>query len=102
MPAAVRVANLSQGDIELTLPRRGEKLLATSLSIPEGWKATTQKRPLKTLIINGAFLGVVVPDGVETVRLRFVPVGLWLGFVLCAASIGVLLVLAILPRRAVR
>jgi len=57
---------------------------------------------LKTLIINGAFLGVVVPDGVETVRLRFVPVGLWLGFVLCAASIGVLLVLAILPRRAVR
>jgi len=78
MPAAVRVAHLSQGDIELTLPRRG------------------------TLIINGAFLGVVVPDGVETVRLRFVPIGLWLGFVLCVVSIGVLVVLAIIPGRAVQ
>ena len=102
MPAAVRVANLSQGDIELTLPRRGEKLLATSLTIPEGWKVTSQERPLKTLTINGAFLGAIVPEGVETVRLRFVPIGFWLGFVLCVVSIGVLVVLASVPRRAVQ
>jgi len=100
MPAAVRVARLRQGDVELTLPRRGEKLLATSLTVPQGWKVTTQDRPLQTLIINGAFLGVVVPDGVETVRLRFVPTGLWLGLALCVLSIGVLVVLAIFPRRA--
>ncbi len=102
MPAAVRVAHLSQGNIELTLPRRGEKLLATSLTVPDGWKATGDERPLKTLIVNGAFLGVVVPDGVEAVRLRFIPTGLWLGFGLCVLSIGILVVLAFFPRRVVR
>ena len=102
MPAAVRVAHLSQGNIELTLPRRGEKLLATSLTVPDGWKATADERPLKTLIVNGAFLGVVVPDGVEAVRLRFIPTGLWFGFGLCVLSIGILVVLAFIPRRAVR
>jgi len=102
MPAAVRVAHLSQGDIELTVPRRGQKLLATSLTVPEGWKATADNRPLKTLTVNGAFLAVVVPDGVKAVRLRFIPTGLWLGFVLCMMSIGTLVVLAFIPRRTVR
>jgi hypothetical protein len=101
-PAAVRIANLSQGEVELTLPRRGEKLLATSLTSPEGWKVTSQERPLKTLTINGAFLGAIVPEGIESVRLRFVPIGFRLGFVLCVVSIGVLVGLAIIPRRVIQ
>jgi len=96
---AVRVENLAQGDIDLRLPRRGEKVLATSLTIPEGWVATSNGQRLKNLRINGAFLGVVVPSRVESVRLRFVPPGLRPGLVLCAVSIIVLLAPAVLSLR---
>ncbi len=99
MPRAVRVKRLVQGEIDLRLPRRGEKLLATSLTIPEGWVATSDGLRLRTLRINGAFLGVVVPSQVEEVKLRYVPPGLRLGLVLCAMSMVVLVVPATLSLR---
>jgi len=98
MPRAVRVERLIQGEIDLRLPRHGEKLLATSLTIPEGWVATSDGLRLRTLTINGAFLGVVVPARVEAVKLRYVPPGLWLGLVLCLVSMVVLVVPAALAR----
>ncbi len=99
MPRAVRVEQNIQGDIGLRLPIRGEKLVATSLTYPEGWVATSDGRPLKTLKINGAFLGVVVPSQLESVRLRYVPPGLGLGIVLCVLSAIVLVVPAVVARR---
>jgi hypothetical protein len=95
MPRAVRVERLAQGEIDLRLPPRGEKLLATSLTFPEGWVATSDGNRLRTLRINSAFLGVIVPSRVETVRLRFVPPGLRLGLVLCVVSMVVLTVPAV-------
>ena len=99
MPRAVRVKRLVQGEIDLRLPRRGEKLLASSLTIPEGWVATSNGLRLRTLRINGAFLGVVVPSQVEAVKLRYVPPGLRLGLVLCVISMIVLAVPATLSLR---
>ena len=99
VPRAVRVEHLAQGDIDLRLPRRGEKVLSTSLTVPEGWVATSNGRRLKTLRINSAFLGVVVPSRIESVRLRFVPPGLRPGLVLCAVSIFVLTAPAVLSLR---
>jgi hypothetical protein len=99
MPRAVRVERLAQGEIDLRLPPRGEKLLATSLTFPEGWVATSDGNRLKTLRINSAFLGVIVPSQVETVRLRFVPPGLRLGLVLCVVSMVVMAVPAVLAVR---
>jgi hypothetical protein len=90
VPRAVRVEKLDRGRIELTLPAGGEKLLATSLTVPEGWRAMAEGRRLRTVTVNGAFLGVVVPAGVDAVHLRFVPPGLRLGLLFCAFSIATL------------
>jgi uncharacterized membrane protein YfhO len=83
----------------LTLPKKGEKLLATSLLVPEGWRVSAAGRPLRKLTVNGAFLGAVVPKGVAAVTLHFVPPGLWLGLFLCGVSILVLGMSALIPWR---
>ena len=100
MPKAVRIERLDQGKFHLTLPTSGEKLLATSLTVPEGWHVTANGRRLRTLIVNGAFLGAVVPAGIGEVSLQFIPPGLRLGFLLCMVSIGVVISLAIMSKRA--
>lgn len=96
-PRAVRVARLDQGDVELALPHRSEKLLATSLTFPEGWEVTAGGKALKTLTVNGAFLGAVVPDGVGEVRLRFVPNGLRPGVLIGIVACALLAALALIP-----
>jgi hypothetical protein len=81
-PAAVRVLHWTPGDVEIVMPREGEKLLASSLPFPSGWTARAGGTTLRTVHVNYAYLGVLVPDGVETVRLTFAPpgfrAGLWL------------------------
>lgn len=84
-PAAVRVFRWTPGDIVIAVPREGEKLLASSLPFPSGWTARAGGTTLRTVHVNYAYLGVIVPDGVETVRLTFAPPGFrtgvwWFGF----------------------
>ena len=74
-PAAVRVFRWTPGDIVIAVPREGEKLLASSLPFPSGWTARAGGTTLRTIHVNYAYLGVIVPDGVETVRLTFEPPG---------------------------
>lgn len=90
VPRAVRVEHLEPGRIELALPNRGEKLLATSLTVPDGWHVTATGQRLRTVTINGAFLGAAIPAGVDRVSLRFIPTGLRLGVLLSVISAGVL------------
>ncbi|HKV11841.1 MAG TPA: YfhO family protein [Thermoanaerobaculia bacterium] len=78
-PAAVRVFRWTPGDIVMGVPREGEKLLASSLPFPSGWTAHAGGTTLRTVHVNYAYLGVIVPDGVETVRLTFAPPGLRAG-----------------------
>jgi hypothetical protein len=99
LPRAVRVESLAAGAIDLSLPKKGDKLLATSLGVPEGWEVTSGGRPLKKLTVNGAFVGAVVPAGTAEVRLRFVPPGLRLGFLLSLISVIALGVFAFVPWR---
>ncbi|HVG06149.1 MAG TPA: hypothetical protein VNM67_00425 [Thermoanaerobaculia bacterium] len=72
----IRLAALAPGRIALDVPGSGDRLLATSLLMPEGWSAG----PLETVVVNGAFVGVHVPPGASRVELRFVPPGLVAGF----------------------
>ncbi|HEX5719213.1 MAG TPA: hypothetical protein VF179_23830, partial [Thermoanaerobaculia bacterium] len=72
----IRLIALTPGRITLDVPGSGDRLLATSLLIPEGWSAG----PLETVVVNGAFVGVHVPPGASRVELRFVPPGLVAGF----------------------
>lgn len=78
----VRVVSRSPGRITLDVPGSGDRLLATSLLLPEGWKAGSYE----TVVVNGAFLGVHVPRGASRVELRFLPPGLVAGLVAGAVS----------------
>lgn len=91
----VRVVSLSPGRITLDVPGSGDRLLATSLLMPEGWSAG----PLETVAVNGAFLGVHVPPGTSRVELRFLPPGFVPGLVIGALSLLTLVAHGLKRRR---
>lgn len=82
----VSVVSLAPGRISLDVPGSGDRLLATSLPMPEGWRAG----PLETVVVNGAFLGVHVPPGVSRVELRYLPPGFRTGLLIGGLSLIVL------------
>lgn len=79
----VRAVSRSPGRIALDVPGSGDRLLATSLLMPEGWRAG----PLEILVVNGAFAGVHVPPGISRVELRFLPPGFAAGLVIGGLSL---------------
>ncbi|HEX9945500.1 MAG TPA: YfhO family protein [Thermoanaerobaculia bacterium] len=85
------------GRIVLEVPASGERLLATSMVWSRGWSARSGGRDLKTLLVNGAFLGVRVPAGVERVELRFLPPGFVAGCAVFAVSALAVLFLLTFP-----
>lgn len=89
---AVTLAALSPGRVALEVPGRGDRLLATSLPLPEGWRADAGE----TLVVNGGFLGVRVPAGVSRIELRYRPPGFTAGVL---AALAALLGLVPLLRR---
>ena len=101
-PRVVRIENMVPGRIELRVPPAGEKLLATSLPIPEGWRAFRGDEELETVTVNSAYLGVVVPEKIKRVRLEFTPPGLRAGGVVFLVSLlGVAFSALFFRRRAV-
>jgi hypothetical protein len=80
---AVKASFFSPGRVVLEVPGSGDRLLATSLPQPEGWRADG----LETVVVNGAFLGVHVPAGVSQVELRFRPPGFLPGMLLGLAAL---------------
>lgn len=99
-PAAVRILRARRGTVSLLLPADGEKLLATSLPFPAGWEAAADGRALRRVLVNTAYLGIVVPPGVARVDLAFVPPGFRLGAVL--SVLGALAVASLATLRRTR
>jgi arylsulfatase A-like enzyme len=97
--SAVAIEASSSGRYLLRLTPGQQRLLATSLPFPEGWKASADSQRLSTVTINGAFLGVIVPAGAEVVELRFVPPGLYLGLIGFSVSLLVVIGLPVVARR---
>lgn len=95
--AAVRALRARGGAVTLALPPAGEKLLATSLASPEGWRAVAGGRRLRTVTVNSAYLGVVVPAGVARVDLAFAPPGFFLGAALSSLAALAVTLLAAWP-----
>jgi hypothetical protein len=95
-PASVQVLSASPGQAVLDVPPGEERLLASSVPWSEGWSARADGRSLPILTVNGAFLGVKLPEGTSRVELRFVPPGFLAG---CAAfALSALAVLALAVR----
>jgi hypothetical protein len=84
------------GHIVLDLPAAPERLLATSIVWSKGWSARAGGRRLPILKVDGAFLGVRIPEGAVRVEMRFLPPGLLAG---CAAfAVAFLVWLGLLVR----
>jgi len=98
--SAGRVTTIAQrpGALRLAVTARGAALLATSLPGPAGWRATVDGRAVTPLTLNGAFLGVPLPDGVREVRLDFTPPGLLAGGLCALVALAILVALSLLPR----
>jgi hypothetical protein len=93
------------GHIVLAVPGQPggpERLLATSIVWSRGWSAHAGGRRLRTLMVDGAFLGVRLPPDVSRVELRFLPPGLLAGSAACAASLALFLALLAWGRRSYR
>lgn len=87
-PPAVRALAATPGRVALAVDGDGVRLLATSLPGPRGWRAQTPEGArLRTLAVNGAFLGAVVPAGTQRVDLLYVPPGLPAGLLLSALGL---------------
>ncbi|HTQ80078.1 MAG TPA: YfhO family protein, partial [Thermoanaerobaculia bacterium] len=90
------------GHLILTLPAAagpGGTLVATSIPYSRGWRAWSGGRPLSTLTVDGAFLGVRVPPQTARLELRFRPPGLVAGVVFFSLALLGGLVLLARPRR---
>jgi hypothetical protein len=90
-PRALTALSTVPGSLALALPEPVDPagtLVATSIPFSPGWHARAAGQPLRTLTVDGAFLGVRVPPGVKRFELRFLPPGLLAGlaaFLLAAA-----------------
>jgi hypothetical protein len=68
-------------------------LLFVSQQFHPQWRAHSGSEPLRTVRVNDFYQGVVVPPGVGSVTLEFVPASLWswlpqVGFVVAAGVVG--------------
>ena len=90
-PRDLRILRWRSGDIELIAGGSGSRLLASSLPGPLGWHASDRTGSrLRTVRIDGAYLGVPLPAGVDAIRLRFRPPGVVAGAAMAAGSLLVL------------
>jgi hypothetical protein len=94
--AAVRIEKHDATDYTLHVEAPRHTLIASSIGWWEGWRIEANGKRLAPELVNGAFLGFVVPPGAATVRVRYVPVT-WYASV--AVSLLTALAVGIIRRR---
>jgi hypothetical protein len=75
------------GRVHLEFPGDAKKLVVSSLPFSSGWRATSGGRPMSTIRIDSAFLGLVAEPGTTSADLRFEPPGFRLGLALSALAL---------------
>ncbi len=75
------------GRLEVAVVAGGRALLVTTESYHAGWRASAASRALRTVGVNGDFLGVLVEEGVSHVTLVFDPWSTRLGVRLSFAGL---------------
>ncbi len=75
-------------------PSDSRTILFVSQQFHPQWKAVSNEKPLKTVLINDFYQGVVIPPGTKEVQLQFKPYVLWswlpqLFFVVLIGIIGI-------------
>jgi hypothetical protein len=85
------------GRVHLDFPGDAKKLVASSLPFSAGWKATSGGRPMSTIRIDAAFLGLVAEPGTTSADVRFEPPGFRLGLALSAVALLLAGIVAWMP-----
>lgn len=58
-------------------PSNSQTILFVSQQYHPQWKAVSNEKPLKTVLLNDFYQGVVIPPGTEEVQLQFKSYALW-------------------------
>lgn len=90
-----RVTITSHGDdrYELQTDAPRQTLVVSSIVYWPGWRVTWGGRRLQPMLVNGAFLGFIVPAGHGVVRVRYVPLSFWGGVAVALAALVLLVAL---------
>jgi hypothetical protein len=76
--------------VDVATQANGAALLVLADNFYKDWKATVDGRPAEIYRTNHTFRGVVVPGGSHRVSFTFEPEGLYTGFYLYLATLGLL------------
>lgn len=77
--------------IEFDITTNSNSLLFTRMAYDDGWLISSNSQTLKTLPVQGGFLGILVPEGTHIIKMSYVPPGFDLGLNL--TKLGVFLAL---------
>ena len=99
-PGEVEVLDESSGHVRLRVRRDAPGWLVAQQSYYPGWRATVDGEAAPVRRVNGAFLGVPVPEGERIVELGYRPASVTAGALLSLAAAIVLCGLLVgRPRR---
>ena len=87
-PATIMITKYSGDAYDLAIDATRWSLVASSVTWWPGWRITNNGKSLHPILVNGAFIGFVVPPGHSDVRIRYVPVSFWGGSALALITIA--------------
>jgi hypothetical protein len=96
-PGPARIVDEGAG--WLTVQATGPGWLVTTRPWYPGWRASNGSRWLPVATLDGALVGVRLPDGEQTVQISYVPGGLGWGLAISALAASCLLVSWLVGRR---
>jgi hypothetical protein len=92
--AKVTIVRGRGDEYELRTHAPRHALVVSSISFWPGWRVKHNGRTLEPLLVNGAFLGFIVPPGEGTVHVRYFPASFWGGAALSLATVVALIIAA--------
>jgi hypothetical protein len=98
-PAEVAFESYGANNLELSVNTGGPGLLVLSEVDYPGWRARVNGSTARIYRANGILRGVVVPAGKSSVTLRYIPASVVGGVVLSLASLGGVLIFALIIGR---
>jgi hypothetical protein len=86
-PGDAALNRISPEEMAVSVEAAATSVLEVGEHYDPGWSATVDGEPAKTVAVDGAILGAVVPAGRHEVRLTFNPVGLFLGLIVAFGAL---------------
>jgi hypothetical protein len=85
--ARIDVLRAANDNYSLRVTAEEPTMIRASIAFWPGWRVTYSGRALKPRLVDGAFIGFMVPKGVGEVRLRYAPVSFWGSVAVALATI---------------